>query len=187
MSVLTYVHIQATDAGTGTGLFNFSSYSESPKDIDLLHQMHRDPVTMETLGGVRMKEQTIQNLQWNIAQWDENGFGLWMFYEKNTKIFVGYAGLRSIEVDGTKEVEFAYSLMSKYWKRGYATEMSKACLEIAFDKLHVNNIIAKTRKSNLASQRIINKLGFSLENYFHEYGHEQILYRLTKLFPYCKS
>ncbi|MBN9289095.1 MAG: GNAT family N-acetyltransferase [Gammaproteobacteria bacterium] len=152
----------------------------SSNNYGLLRQIHTDVSTMETLGGIRTEEQTLENLQWNLKQWEECNIGLWLFFEKETKQFIGTAGLRHIDIEGALEVDLAYVLLSQFWHRGYGTEMGKACLNIGFDKYKFESIVAGTRSTNFSSQKVIDKLGFSFERAIFKFGHEQFLYRLTK-------
>ena len=55
-------------------------------DLDKFSTMYTDPMVMKTLGGIRSAEKTQENLDWNLNQWSTNGFGLWMFYLKETNI-----------------------------------------------------------------------------------------------------
>ena len=109
------------------------------------------------------EEQTIENLQWNLKQWEDYKVGLWLFFDKITKQFLGTGGLRHIDIEGVLEIDFAYALLSNFWQHGYATEIGKTCLEIGFEKLKFNSIVAGTRKTNFASQKVIEKLGFTFE------------------------
>lgn len=135
---------------------------------------------MRTLGGVRTEEQTTENLLWNLQQWQKNKVGLWLLFEKENKNFVGSAGLRHIDIEEIIEVDLAYALLSKFWHKGYGTEIGKACLKIGFEKLNFNSIIAGTQTTNIASQKVIKKLKFTFERTIFKFGHDQFLYRLTK-------
>jgi len=151
-----------------------------PQDYTLLRQMHTDAMTMKTLGGVRSEEQTKDNLQWNIKQWEEYQIGIWLFFKKPTKQFVGIGGLRHLDIEGVLEIDLAYALLSDFWQCGYATEIASVCLNIGFEKFNFNSIVAGTQNTNFASQRIIEKLGFSFEQTLFKFGHDQFIYRLTK-------
>lgn len=150
------------------------------QDYLLLRQMHIDVNTMKTLGGVRTEEQTTENLLWNLQQWEEHKVGLWLFFEKENNHFVGSGGLRHINIEEIIEIDLAYALLSKFWQKGYGTEIGRACLEIGFEKLNFNSIIAGTKTTNIASQKVIKKLKFNFERTIFKFGHDQFLYRLTK-------
>lgn len=150
------------------------------QDYLLLRQMHTDLKTMKTLGGIRTEEQTKENLLWNLQQWDDYKIGLWLLFKKENKEFIGTAGLRHIDIEGKLEIDLAYALLSKFWQQGYGTEMGKACLQIGFDKYNFSSIIAGTQSTNYASQKVIKKLGFTFERKIFKFGHDQLIYRLSK-------
>jgi RimJ/RimL family protein N-acetyltransferase len=70
--------------------------------------------------------------------------------------------------------------MSDYWNRGFATEMSRAILEVGFGQLSFSEICSWTLPGNLASQRVMEKLGFRYERDFEFAGRLHRFYRLVK-------
>ncbi|MBK8023180.1 MAG: GNAT family N-acetyltransferase [Chloroflexi bacterium] len=48
--------------------------------------------------------------------------------------------------------------------KGYATESASAMIDYAFNQLHVQRVVATTDDDNLASQRVMRKLGMSIEH-----------------------
>jgi RimJ/RimL family protein N-acetyltransferase len=136
----------------------------SATDLDKFTTIHTDPIVMETLGGIRSAEKTQENLDWNLNQWVENGFGLWMFYLKETKEWIGRGGIRRINLNSVEEIEIGYALMSPFWNKGYATEITKACIEIAFEVLRLKNVVCFTLTTNKSSQRVMQKSGFQYES-----------------------
>jgi ribosomal-protein-alanine N-acetyltransferase len=56
-------------------------------------------------------------------------------------------------------VDLGYRLFRKYWGQGYATEASQACLDYGFQELGLKRIIARAAVENLASIRVMQKLG----------------------------
>lgn len=92
--------------------------------------------------------------------WDEYGYGFWIFSDESGAD-VGHAGIfPSPRIDGGTEV--GYALKPPFWGRGYATEMTKAMLEIAFG-LGMTRVIGITLASNAASRRVMEKNGMSFE------------------------
>lgn len=61
---------------------------------------------------------------------------------------------------GEGSAELGYWVGEEYQKRGYATEASKALITRAFDDLNIKQIYATYRLENLASKRVLEKLGF---------------------------
>lgn len=80
-------------------------------------------------------------------------------FERLTGMFVGYAGLDHLVVDGAEEIEIGYRLAPSARGRGYATEACAALLsEAAAD--HVGRVVAIIEPANAASQRVASRLGF---------------------------
>lgn len=147
-------------------------------DFEKLNQLHSDPDVMATLGGLRPAHQTKQDLEVVLKHWQENEFGVWLFYLKETGEWVGRASLRRLEVDGQTEVEIGYALLPKFWNQGFATEMASACAEIAFEVLRLEKIVCFTLTTNKASQRVMEKVGFQYEKDFVYVGLPHVLYRM---------
>ncbi len=119
----------------------------------------------------------MENLNWNLKQWEDNGFGYWMFYLKDTKEWIGRGGLRRVEVGGNIEVEVGYALMPEYWGQGIATEIAQTSVKIAFEILGLDNVVSFTSTTNIASQRVIEKAGFKYERNIIHAGSPHVLYR----------
>ena len=155
-----------------------AAFKVTADDLEKFVIMHSDNDVMATLGGLRTTEQTQENLDWNLRQWRENGFGLWMFYLKDTNEWVGRGGLRRVDVGGHEEIELGYALMPQFWNQGLATEISKACIEIAFEVIRLENIVSFTLTTNKASQRVMEKVGFQYERDIIHAELPHVLYRM---------
>lgn len=147
--------------------------------LNELNKMHQDKQVMATLGGVRSNEDTRLFILNNLHHWQNYGFGLWVFRDKITNQFVGRAGLRKTDVEGKDEVELAYALMAKFWGQGLATEMGEGILRIGFDLLGLQNVVCFTLTTNIASKRVMEKLGFKYERDIIYADLPHLFYRLT--------
>jgi [ribosomal protein S5]-alanine N-acetyltransferase len=147
-------------------------------DLEKFRLMHTNENVMRTLGGLRNEDQTVDNLSWNLKQWEDNGFGLWMFFLKETGEWVGRGGLRRVEVGGNTEVEVGYALMPKFWNQGLATEITKACIEIAFEVIRLDDVVSFTLTTNKSSQRVMEKSGFKYERDIIHADLPHVLYRM---------
>ena len=81
-----------------------------------------------------------------------------------------------------KDIEIGYVLYKKYWNKGYATELVKACIDFIFDNyLDIKRIVAVTVPNNIASQKVLSKVGFEFYSEVNskEYGKE-IFYFINK-------
>ena len=147
-------------------------------DLNHLIHMDTDSTVMNTLGGVRSAAQTAEGLQSNLNHWQEHGFGAWMVYLKQTDEWIGRSALRHVIVDGKNEIEVAYALLPTFWNQGLATEIAKACIEIAFSAMQFEQIICFTSTTNKASQRVMEKAGFQYERDIMHAGLPHVLYRI---------
>jgi ribosomal-protein-alanine N-acetyltransferase len=69
----------------------------------------------------------------------------------------GFKGLPTIN----GEVEIGYGVVASEQGRGFATEAVKLLLEEAFSTAEIQVVMAHTDPSNRASQRVLEKNGFS--------------------------
>jgi RimJ/RimL family protein N-acetyltransferase len=143
-------------------------------------RMNSDPRVMATLAGVRSEEETRQWHQKNLDHWEQHGFGLWLWRDGSDGRFAGRAGLRRTEVEEKDEVELAYALMPEYWGKGLATEIAQACLQVGFEQLGLADIVAFTLTTNRASERVMQKAGFTYERAIERAGLPHLLYRLSR-------
>jgi RimJ/RimL family protein N-acetyltransferase len=133
--------------------------------------MDRDPQFMAFLGGPRDAAATAAYLAWNLEHWTDYGFGLWILRDARDNRVAGRAALRHLLLDGRDEVEVGYGFYPELWGRGLATEIAAACLHFGRDELRLPTVVAITRPANLASQRVLTKVGLVYER---EVSHEGI-------------
>ena len=77
---------------------------------------------------------------------------------KETGAHIGWVGLGGLPSDNTKK-EIFYLIGIKYQNQGYATEASKAMLEYGFQTIDLDEIVAVCMKENIASSRVMEKIG----------------------------
>jgi RimJ/RimL family protein N-acetyltransferase len=66
---------------------------------------------------------------------------------------------------GTHEIGWAIGRLHQ--RRGYATEAARALLAHAFERLRCHRVVATCQPENLASWRVMEKLGMRREAHFH--------------------
>lgn len=148
--------------------------------LEFMINMQSDPLVMETLGGVRDRATTIQNLQWNMEQWDSHGHGLWIFHYKDTSEIVGRGGLRKVHIEESEEVEVGYALLPPFWGKGLATEIARVSILVAFTHFDYNDVVSFTLTTNSASEKVMRKTGFKYETDFVRAGLSHVLYRIRR-------
>jgi ribosomal-protein-alanine N-acetyltransferase len=92
-----------------------------------------------------------------IAHCEYHGFAPWALIDKVTGKLAGWCGFKYLEDTG--EVEIAYGLAKEYWGKGLASEAASAAMEHGFEQLHLDRIVAVVWPENIASIRVLEKLG----------------------------
>jgi ribosomal-protein-alanine N-acetyltransferase len=90
---------------------------------------------------------------------------------------VGRGGLQHTFVAGVNEIEVAWAIVPQRWGEGLATELARAAVDVAFDDLGLNQLVAFTLPSNVASRRVMEKAGFIFEREIVHVGLPHVLYR----------
>lgn len=139
--------------------------------------MHADPVVMATLGGVRDWASTEEYLEANIDHWENHGFGLYTLRQQDGAAFVGRAGLRRIELEGSEEVEVAYALRSETWGHGLAVAVTLKLVRVATEVGLCDELVAFTLTTNRRSWRVMEKAGFVFDREIDHAGSAHVLYR----------
>jgi len=80
---------------------------------------------------------------------------------------IGNCGIRKAEA-GASVAELGYELDPSYWHHGYATEAATAMLRFAFDDLDLHRVSAVCIAENVASTRVLERLGMRLEGRMRE-------------------
>lgn len=102
-------------------------------------------------------EESEKSLNSILEHWNKHGFGIWAITDKKKKVLLGRCGLNLITE--TSEVEVDFVLARNCWGKGYATEAAKAALAYGFSVLKLDRIIALAKPENIASRRVIEKIG----------------------------
>ncbi|MFA9478454.1 GNAT family N-acetyltransferase [Phycisphaerales bacterium AB-hyl4] len=152
-------------------------------DRDLLHQLHREPSVARTLsptGTPLPSEQVDERFDEIIEHWKKHGYGLWMWFEKSSNAFIGRMGVQWTNTTGKDELELSYAIMPGFWGQGLATEASTAVVNLAFNDLNADELVAFIVPNHTASQRVAEKLGFKAEDRVTRYDLEHVRYRLKR-------
>ncbi|MGO9115378.1 MAG: GNAT family N-acetyltransferase [Thermoguttaceae bacterium] len=155
----------------------------TPLHFHDLHCLNSDPQVVKTLASIGKplsEEATREQIEQNVNHWRQQGFGYWVFHRKSDGAFIGRGGLKTHQIDGKEVIGLAYAVKPDFWNRGFATEMSAASLDVGFAHLGFPEIGSWTLPVNLASQRVMEKLGFRYERDFEFVGLPHRFYRLAE-------
>ena len=96
-----------------------------------------------------------------VASYARNGFGLYLVELKETHESMGMCGL--IRRNTLKDVDIGYAFLPRYWSRGYAFEAASAMKQYAQKDMGLKRLVAVVDPENLASIRLLEKLGMQFE------------------------
>ncbi len=116
-----------------------------------------------------------------ILHYEKNGYGNFLMTRIEDGAKLGCVSLYNRDdVDG---VDIGFAMLPQYVRQGYAYEGSKAIMESAKSQFGLTSVCAFTSKDNIASQKLIERLGLRFEKtiLFGE-DKEELLY-YTLIFP----
>ena len=111
-----------------------------------------------------------------------DGLGRWAIVEAATREVIGYVGLtRAPGHCGPDEAELGFRLARPCWGRGYASEAAAMAIDHGAAALRLRRIVAIVDPGNLASVRVVEKLGMRFERaiMFDGYTHPDRLYAIS--------
>ncbi|BDA71519.1 probable acetyltransferase [Calothrix sp. PCC 7716] len=148
-------------------------------DLNDLAEIYSDPEVMRyrLLPEPASRKQTQESLESYILHWKEYGFGRWAAIYKTSRQLIGHCGLEHIT--SLKEIELSYLLAREYWGQGLATEAAMALLQYAWETLQLKRLVAIAKPENLASRRVMEKIGMQYEKNIQFYGVEWMLYKIN--------
>lgn len=116
--------------------------------------------------------------------------GTWAAESADSGEFLGWFHFRPGPGGETTNIDLGYRLRRSAWNNGYATEGSRALINMGFTSLSVQRVFAHTMTANAASRRVMEKCGLSLVRITPYEGpgadiiegaeHAEVEYALTK-------
>jgi RimJ/RimL family protein N-acetyltransferase len=140
-------------------------------DFDAVYAMRSDPeVALYLYQGPLSADETRSRLERNMALSAWTAEGDWLsvaVVERATGLTVGDLAFHWVsERDRTAEVGFVFD--PRHQGKGFATEAASALVEWAFGVGGFHRVIGRTEARNVASARVLEKLGMRREAHFVE-------------------
>lgn len=133
-------------------------------DFDSYAAVWADPKVMRYLsqtGHAMARHEAWRAFTGQAGHWSLRGYGMFAVLERVTTEFVGFVG--PWEPEGWPGFEIGWTLGSRYWGHGYATEAARACLRYAFTELGRPHIVSLIAPDNAPSIRVAERLGERFE------------------------
>jgi ribosomal-protein-alanine N-acetyltransferase len=153
--------------------------------------MQADPQVRRFFERPLSLEEGLEDGRRHAADFDRNGFDLWVLELPGEATFAGVAGVRRIgrPMPFSPLVDVGWLLLPAFWGRRYAAEAARAALHDAFTRADLDAVVAYTSARNEPSRKVMRRLGMSrdpVEDFDHPFHGEtspvrrQVLYRLTR-------
>lgn len=157
------------------------------EDAPFMIELNSDPeVTAYTPDGplpsLDVAKMIIQSLR---QQFMERQIGRFIVIDPKTNKAIGWCGLKWLE--DSNEIDIGYRFVKSAWGRGIATETALSCLSYGFNQLHFSSITASVLPTNMASVRVLEKIGMKQIGILTEDGENYLQYKITDDDFYGKS
>ncbi len=132
-------------------------------DIGPFATLNADSRVMRFLPAPLSREESDALVERIERHFEENGFGLWALETLESGSFIGFVGLSKPRFQAffTPCVEIGWRIAFDSWNRGYATEGALAALDFGFRVARLPEIVSFTSSANVASRRVMEKIGMS--------------------------
>ncbi|MGL5012524.1 MAG: GNAT family N-acetyltransferase [Paracoccaceae bacterium] len=131
-----------------------------------------DPLVRQFLGGAVADERRAD--VFNSYCETGEGEAVWLVEIRGSGLPIGMIFL-SHHKDGV-DMELSYQFDRDFWGQGYASEALRRVLRHAADDLGLRQVIAETQSANVASCRLLERLGMVEQRRVRRFGAEQIIY-----------
>lgn len=152
----------------------------SEADFPALYEIVSNPETMRFSDGVESKSTARVRLTAFRQSYAEHGFGKWAVEKRESGEIVGYCGFGVEEFDGRAEPELGFRFLPAFWGVGFATEAALGCSQYAFSCLGLPRYLGFANPTNVASLRVLEKLGMSLLGNRKFHGYPVVVYQKKK-------
>lgn len=151
-----------------------------PVDATFLYLLNKDPEVLQYTGDKAFE--SIDAAALFIKKYDhyqKYGLGRWAVIGQWDQSFLGWCGLKySPDLD---EYDIGFRFFKTHWNKGYASEAAELALSLGFNRYHLNKIVGRVMKANIASIKVLEKIGLQFKKNIDFDGQEGLLYHTTAL------
>ncbi len=149
--------------------------------LDGLYELNSDPVVMRYLTG---KPETLEETRAVIARvkarWAEWGYSWWAFIEHDRGQIVGAGCIQHLGRDAANPLEIGWRLRQDRWGQGLASEAAQTMAGWAFDHLKTPLLTSVCHTDNIASAKVMQRLGMRYRGVERWYDMDMSVYEITQ-------
>lgn len=136
------------------------------KDFDGFFDLHSNERVMSMIPSKVLNcNESMNELKMRITHYSDTDskITVWAVVEKNSNNFIGLCAIIKDEPGS----EIGYRLREKHWNKGFGTEITEGLINFIFNYSDENLIFADVSKSNVASQKILQKFMTSVKETYN--------------------
>lgn len=138
-------------------------------DVTDVFEYARDPevaryTTWEAHASI---EDSRRFLEWVVQQYTEGQVGPWGVVHKGDRKLIGTCGY-VWWLPRHARAEIAYAISRAYWNHGLTTEAVREVIDFGYVAMGLNRIEARCNLENIASERVMQKVGMTFEGILRE-------------------
>jgi RimJ/RimL family protein N-acetyltransferase len=131
-------------------------------DRDLFHEVNSDPEVMAFFAMRRSRAESDAMMDRLSAGIERQGYGFTAIERKSDGACLGFCGISQLTMpgvfaDGT--VEIGWRIARRHWGFGYVTEAARCLLSAAFERLHLQELMAIAVPDNTRSVAVMARIG----------------------------
>ena len=134
------------------------------KDAKFIHKLYNDQDFINYIGdkGIHSVQDALSFINTGTKQsYKNHGHGLYLVKLKD-ETSIGVCGL--VKRDDLDLPDIGFAILPDYRRMGFIYEASKAVIEDAKNRLHLDSLFAITTPDNNGSINLLKKLGFTLKD-----------------------
>jgi [ribosomal protein S5]-alanine N-acetyltransferase len=149
-------------------------------DLQAIHQIWTDPGVRKYLWDdeVISTEEAASVLEKSLKYFRCKSFGLFAVLPVDEEQIIGFCGFWFFHEP--PQLELLYGISPEHWGKGLAPEAAGAMLEYGFENLDFQEVIGSTDAANIASVRVMEKLGMSFSNRKDANGLDTLFYSIKR-------
>jgi RimJ/RimL family protein N-acetyltransferase len=156
--------------------------SLTQRHYDGLRKVDSDPLVMHFLsaGIPQSEEGTRERIEGVMAAWAAWGHSWWALIATDSGEMVGAACLQHLGRDTSQPREIGWRLARDHWGQGYAAEAGRAIADFAFNVIGLDLVYAVANPRNVASIKVMERLGMRYVGIETHYEQPCATYRLDR-------
>lgn len=129
-----------------------------PDDTEPLRAVFADPYAARFYPAMNTSAALERRIDWNLRNYADHGFGLWVLELLETGAFIGDAGITWQSPEGERILEIGWHVHPAFRGLGYATEAARACMAFGFEQLEAGTLSSIVDPANAASIKVATRV-----------------------------